>query len=273
MTLARDLRDAIEPFHSMCYFAPELRSPYVDVHGMHPWASYFAQRACPMGAVSAGVVTATFYGFNPRLVERSIPIVWSKVTPEEAWTARIAGVDAALDRLLADQASGDAVGEAVPLAATALSALQPAGRPLGAAHAAMPVPDRPILALWHHVAAIREYRGDGHVAALVAHSVDPIESLVTAGSYSNLSSSFHRRNRGWSDDEWDAAIGRCRDKGWIDADGAPTAAGDDLRRSVEEATDATMASAIAALGDAGVARLGELVGSLSNAVVAAGGFR
>lgn len=273
MTAARELRDAIEPFHSMCYFAPELRSPYVDVHGMHPWASYFAQRACPMGSVSAEVVTATFYGFNPRLVERSIPIVWSKITPEEAWVARIAGVEATLDRLLADQVGGDAVGEAVTLAGTALSALQPGGRPLGAAHASMPVPERPILALWHHVAAIREYRGDGHVAALVAHSVDPIESLVTAGSYSNLSPSSHRRNRGWTEEDWEAATERCRDKGWISTDGASTVAGDDLRRSIEATTDATMASMLAALGERGATRLGGLVGSLSSAVVAGGGFR
>ena len=71
-TLERSLRDAIEPFHSICYFADEPKARYLEL-GMHPWASYFGQRAAPMGAVGAEVVTAAFYGFNPRLVARSVP--------------------------------------------------------------------------------------------------------------------------------------------------------------------------------------------------------
>ncbi len=43
----------------------------------------------------------------------------------------------------------------------------PQGRPLYAAHAELPWPDEPHLVLWHAVTLLREYRGDGHVAALL----------------------------------------------------------------------------------------------------------
>jgi hypothetical protein len=270
---ARALRDAIEPFHSFSYFAPELRMPKLEEAGLHPMAAYFAQRSSPMGAVSAELVSAVFYGFNPVLVSGSIPAVWSLVSPAEAWEHRITGVGAALGRLVPGGFDPMTVRSAADLAARALEGLVVAGRPLGSCHAAMPVPDDPLLALWHHVAVFREYRGDGHTAALIEHGIGPIESLVTAGSFSNLSVGFHRKRRGWDDDQLEAAVERCVDAGWVDADWTLTPSGVELRQSIEFATDRAMAPLLGPLGSEGISTLTSLMAALSNSVVAAGGFR
>ena len=65
--------------------------------------------------------------------------------------------------------------------------------------------------LWLAATLLREHRGDGHVAALVTHDLDPVEAMVTsllAGSA--VSERFLRRSRGWTDDEWLAATQRLR---------------------------------------------------------------
>jgi hypothetical protein len=270
---ARALRDAIEPFHSFSYFAAELRMPKLEEAGLHPMAAYFAQRSSPMGAVSAELVAAAFYGFNPALVSASVPAVWSLISPAEAWEHRIAGVAAALDRLVPGGFDHADVASATELAARAIEGLVVGGRPLGACHAAMPVPGDPVPALWHHIAVFREYRGDGHVAALVDHGIGPIESLVTAGSFSNLSAGFHRKRRGWDDDQLAAAAQRCIDAGWVDAEWTLTGAGVELRQSVEDATDRTMAPMLEALGSEGTSKLTSLMAAFSQSVVDAGGFR
>lgn len=270
-TAARLLRDAIEPFHGLCYYVPELRRTYVEDLGLHPWAAYFGQRAAAMGAVDAAVVAATFYGFSPRLVEKSVPSVWDAISPQVAWDDRLAGVSDALDRLLpeVDQAEVDATAD---LAARAVSAMPTAGRPLGAAHTAMPDPEPPLLRLWKHTSSLREYRGDGHVAALVSHEVGPVESLVTATGFSNLSASFHRKARGWSDDEWEAGALRAREAGWIDEEGRLTPSGRDLRLSIESATDRTMGAVVTALDAVELDRLTSTLTALSRTVIEAGGF-
>ena len=64
---------AVEPLHSHMYFAPEHDATFSAL-GLRPGRmSYFAGRAAPMGAVGAGVVTATFYNFSPSLVAHMIP--------------------------------------------------------------------------------------------------------------------------------------------------------------------------------------------------------
>ncbi|MGF1664837.1 MAG: hypothetical protein ACFCVC_01040 [Acidimicrobiia bacterium] len=270
---ARALRDAIEPFHSFSYFAAELRMPKLEEAGLHPMAAYFAQRSCPMGAVSGELVSAVFYGFNPALVSKSIPAVWSLVSPSEAWGHRITGVGAALGRMVPGGFHDADVASATALAARAIEGLVMGGRPLGACHAAMPVPADPLSALWHHIAVLREYRGDGHVAALIEHGIGPIESLVTAGSFSNLSVGFHRKRRGWDDDQLAAAVQRCIGAGWVDAEWTLTAPGVELRQSIEDATDRTMAPVLEALGSEGTATLTSLMAEFSDSVVDAGGFR
>ncbi len=60
-----------------------------------------------------------------------------------------------------------------------LAAVQwPHGRPLFGAHAELPWPAAPHLALWHAQTLLREYRGDGHVALLTTAGLTPVEALA-----------------------------------------------------------------------------------------------
>jgi len=270
-TPARSLRDAIEPFHSICYFTDEVKARYIEL-GMHPWASYFGQRAAPMGAVTAPVVTATFYGFSPSLVEKSVPAVWDRISPADAWADRVRSVGIVLDRAVAGLIEPSDLDRAIATGEQLVDAFVPGGRPLGSAHAVMPRPSDPLQHLWVVVSALREYRGDGHVAALVAAGVEPIESMVTSTGFSNLSMRFHRRGRGWTEEQWNAGVERARARGWIDETGSMTAEGIAVREDVERSTDAAMDTVLAATTPEDLAALIDTVGTLSSAVIRAGDF-
>src|ERR1700727_2615108 len=98
--LVRGAHVATNALHSLIYFVPETEQQLTSVGLQAGRMCYFAGRAAPMGAVGAGVVTATFYNFSPGLVARSIPRAWDLASPEAVAGARLAAADAALARLL-----------------------------------------------------------------------------------------------------------------------------------------------------------------------------
>src|ERR1700678_4649685 len=98
---ARKTWRTLEPLHAMIYFVPEAADAYGRL-GITGTAGYFASRSAPMGAVSAEVVAATFFNFNPDLVRGSIPGSWKIATPEEVLEARLVAVDRSMRRLLGD---------------------------------------------------------------------------------------------------------------------------------------------------------------------------
>src|SRR5688500_14983556 len=171
---------AVEPLHSHMYFAPE-HDENLGALGLKPGRmSYFAGRAAPMGAVGAGVVTATFYNFSPSLVAHMIPRAWTLASPEQVLPARLDAARGSLTRLLgAEVADSAEVAELAGLLRDACAVLTPEGRPLYAAHADLPWPEEPLLALWHGATLLREYRGDGHIAVLLHAGLTGLEALIT----------------------------------------------------------------------------------------------
>ena len=145
---ARRLWALGEPFHALTYFADESRAAGDEVGLRGFWQTYFAFRAAPLGAVGPAVVTATFYNFAPDFVARRVPGVWDVVSPTAAMEARLAGVDAAVRRVLGEEwiASPEAE-EAAALTAAACLAVELPGRPLAAANRALPLPAEPHLRL------------------------------------------------------------------------------------------------------------------------------
>jgi hypothetical protein len=270
---ARRLWRALEPYHAVVYFAPEPQAACTDLGTRGYWMSYFAQRAAPLGAASPQLITAVFYGFAPRLVARAVPDTWKVASPQRFLAVRLEAVDAALHRLLgADVLRSPAVTEAAELAREAALAAPTAGRPLGAANAALPWPDPPHLVLWHAQTVLREQRGDGHVAALLTAGLDPVESLVLFAADIAMDPDWMRTRRGWTEEEWAAGVERLVARGLLEAHGALTAAGRVLRVEVEEHTDALADPAVAALGDVRAARLAELVEPLVGAIVTGDSF-
>jgi hypothetical protein len=236
--------------------------------------SYFAGRSAPMGAVGAGVVTATFYNFNGDLVARHIPKAWKLAAPSALVPARFAAVDAALRRLLGDDAMASPdVAEAAGLARRAAEACTSEGRPVAAAHLDLDWPAEPHLVLWHALTILREHRGDGHITCLVGAGLDGLEALVSyTATGRGFVVPFATGSRGWSQEQWDAAVARLAERGVLDAGGALTPAGEALRKGIEDDTNRLGHAPWAHLGADGVARLGEIGGSLVRALLAGGCF-
>ncbi|NMI00614.1 hypothetical protein HF526_25380 [Pseudonocardia sp. K10HN5] len=265
----------------MVYFAPETERLLTGA-GLEPGRmTYFAGRAAPMGAVSASVVAATFYNFNPDLVARHIPAAWELADPATLVAARFAAADAALRRLLGDETvASPAVAEAAGLARRAAEACDPQGRPLAAGHLDLEWPVEPHLVLWHALSILREHRGDGHIALLLDAGLTGIEALVTAtATGKGFVVPFAKASRGWSDAQWDGAVAALRSRGLLgDGDGSGpdglglTAEGDALRRRLEGDTDRLGAGPWSHLGADDAGRLAELGGVLVRTLVAAGCF-
>jgi len=167
-----------------------------------------------------------------------------------------------MDRVFAD---ADTAGLVLrqPAADRAVSLLEAAGRPLGAANAARPAPpgSSAALRLWEATAALREHRGDGHVAALLTHGFDGCEAALwraRPGADDGM-----RAFRGWDEHEWADARTRLIDRGWMDGDGRHTPDGETVYASVEAATDRAADQVWEALGATETDRLAELLTPLA----------
>lgn len=271
--MARRCFRKAEPIHGMIYFTPYGPECYAQAGITHQRMGYFASRAAAMGAVPAETVIATFFNFNPELVRQSIPAAWDITTPAQLLAVRLDAVDRSLRKAWGEDADGAAVTEAADLARRAAerAATRPQGRPLFAAHAALPWPAAPHLVLWHAQTLLREYRGDGHVALLLTEGLDGLEALITHAATGSISAEALRTSRAWSEQDWAAGQQSLQARGWLDDGPELTLSADGQRRrqSIEDRTDELAVYPYEAIGADGCARLAELTAPLSAAVMAA----
>jgi hypothetical protein len=273
--VARKTWKTLEPLHGVIYFAPEAAERYAAL-GIDGQAGYFASRSAAMGSVSAEVVVATFFNFNPDLVRRAIPAAWQTTTTDKVLAARLDAADAVLRRILGDAVGAAEMARAAELARTAADAAcrHLEGRPLFAAHAQLDWPDEAHLVLWQAQTLLREYRGDGHVAALTASGLTGIEALVVHAATGEVPAEALKATRAWSDEQWAAGVDSVRRRGWL-GDGDElrlSASGAAHRQEVEDTTDRCAVDAYRALGEDGCSELRALVRPFSQAIVSAGTF-
>ncbi|MFG3703419.1 hypothetical protein ACGF7U_01585 [Micromonospora sp. NPDC047670] len=245
-----------EPVHAVTYFHPRARTAFEAVGLRGFWRGYFAGRAAPLGPVDAAPVVASFFNFAPHTVARALPAVWRLATPQEALRARLTGAVQALAELTYELPESHLV-EAADLLEAAAAEVEPAGRVLGAANAALPRGEYPLARLWQAATTLREHRGDGHVGALVAADLDPVETLawrVAVGM-----PQLNLLGRGWSEEQWAAARARLAERGWLTAGGEATERGRARFEAIEDATDAAAARPWRTLGRERADRLRELL--------------
>ena len=104
----------------------------------------------------------------------------------------------------------------------------------------LPIPEDVVARLFHAASLLREHRGDGHFAALVAADVDGCESIVLRSGI-DLPRQTLQPIRGWSDEQWEFAAARLASRGLLGEDGTATADGVALHASIEQTTDAAAA--------------------------------
>jgi hypothetical protein len=270
--LARRLWRRLEPLHAVTYFAPESREALKEAGTKGFYMGYFGSRAAPLGPVGAGVVIATFFNFCPRVVHGAVPDAWRLSSPKALLSARLEGVDRCLRRVLGTSSDPAEVVEAAELAEQAVEAASSdaPGRPLFAANAELERPIDAGLRLWQAVTALREHRGDGHVATLAHAGLTGCEALVTAAAAGPVTRQVLQQTRGWTDAEWDDAARSLSDRGWLGTDGELSPKGAAARASIEKDTDRLAAGPYRQLGVERAERLGSIVVKLSREIVAAG---
>jgi hypothetical protein len=259
----------LEPLHALTYFDPASIDALAASGLRGFWMGYFAARAAPMGPVAAPMVESTFYNFAPRLVRRAIPDAWSFASPASVLDARWSGAARALAPHVAALAKG-ALTAAGGLLAEAVASLACEGRPLAAANAALAAPDDALAALWQLTTTLREHRGDGHVAALVCAGLGGLEAHLTLVATGVVDRDVLQRARGFTDEEWDEAANSLEARGLLRADGALTEAGDEVRRTVEDATDRAASGPWSHLGEAGCEELHALLHGVTASIEASG---
>ena len=252
-----------ELVHDVVYFSAEPRSAATAIGMRGYWMGYFAFRVAPLGALGPAPVVAAFHGFHPSLVTRALPDAWSYGTPEQALDARSSGAAQALRRLWGADVD---VTAAADLAWSAAQATDDAGRVLGASNRALARPEDPVRALWQAATTLREHRGDGHVAVLVARGIGPVDAHLLKLGAGGVDEDLLRASRRWPDEDWTAAHTSLQKRGWLDDGGRLTDAGAAERDEIERLTDEAAVSPWAAVGAADTERLAGLLAPLADAV-------
>jgi hypothetical protein len=200
---------------------------------------YFAGRGGALGDVDGSVVAATFVFFNPVAVSEA----WErarKVMPPSQSVLEFVGAGAAwADKHLADGIDYERLSE---LAARVIGAASPAGVPLFAAWAQVPLPQDAKAAAVLRLNVLRELRGGLHGVSIVGRGVDPLQAVM-------VKTPFMAGIFGWSEPYPDTAS--CLDA-WNRADAA---------------TNDAMAKALATLDDAELDEFVELADAAYHGVV------
>ncbi|MFI2189463.1 hypothetical protein [Streptomyces sioyaensis] len=232
---ARSLWLLTEPLHAVCYFDDHCRDMGKDLGLKGFWMGYFAARTAPMGALEPAAATAVLGVFAPGMVARALPAAWSVVSPAHVLDERgsraaraLRGIDSELERRAA---------ELLPPLQAIVDEAPGTARPLFAANRALCDHADPVERLWQLVTAVREFRGDAHLAVLADEGLDGCEALVLAAATGRVPGDTMRQDRGWSEEEWAAAADRLRARDLVDARGDATEHGRMERERIEAATD------------------------------------
>jgi hypothetical protein len=207
------------------------------------WDGYFAGRAAPLGLAPAEVVHAVFYNFADGEVARHIPRVWERTTPQEAIAVRERGSAAALRQMIGQLADSRALVRAADLAGRAAVSAPTEGRALYAGLRALQVPKEPVARLWHAATLLREHRGDGHNAVLVAHGIGGTEAHVLLAVSLGMRPEEFGRLHHLPTAQLAAVVDGLRGRGLVDAAGGFTDAGRQTMQRIETLTDELAAPA------------------------------
>jgi hypothetical protein len=228
--------ELVEPIATVTF--SEVPSEAFQALGMRNyWDGYFAGRAAPLGLAPAEVVHAVFYNFADGEVARHIPWVWARTTPQEAIAVRERGSADALRQLIGGLADSPALPRAADLASRAAVSAPTEGRVLYAGLRALAVPDEPVARLWHAATLLREHRGDGHNAALVAHRIGGTESHVLHALSLGMRAEEFGRVHHLPQAQLAAVVDGLRGRGLVDAAGGFTDAGRETKERIEALTD------------------------------------
>jgi hypothetical protein len=150
-------------------------------------------------------------------------------------------------------------GRAVELLTKAATSAPLEGRPMYAALRALPLPGQPVARLFHAGSLLREHRGDGHVAALMAEGIRGLEAHVLLAIDMGIPAPAFGRIHHLPAAQLTGLIDGMRTRGLIRNEVSFTPAGRQAKDRVEALTDKLAAVPYEALE---TAECGELIAAL-----------
>jgi len=261
----RRMFELVEPIATIT-FSEVPNEAFLALGMRNYWDGYFAGRAAPLGLAPAEVVHAVFYNFADGEVARHIPWVWGKTTPVEAIAVRERSSATALRQKIGELADSPALVHVADLATRAAVSAPTEGRALYAGLRALEVPREPVARLWHAATLLREHRGDGHNAALLAHGIGGIEAHVLLALSLGMRAEEFGRIHHLPKTQLAAVVDGLRGRGLVDAAGGYTNAGREIRERIEALTDTLATPAYDVLS---AAELDELIAGLEPIAAAA----
>lgn len=240
----RRLRDAIEPLATICFWSEPAYEAYAEL-GLDFLQGYVYGRGCVLGDVEPSVAAASFGVFEPGLIADLFRSGRQTCGVAEVRAAKERGAVAALRECIGHPSD---LAEVVAVLRRATEAIDPTGRALHAGLTSLPWPEGLIGQLWHACSILREHRGDGHLAALVAAGIDGVQANQLTELWVGWDPLTYTGSRAWSPEAMSAGNSTLEARGWV-ADGRLTAAGTRARHDLEEATDRSAQRAVDAMGD------------------------
>ncbi|MEU7748914.1 hypothetical protein [Nonomuraea sp. NPDC049158] len=234
--------ELVEPIATVT-FSEVANEAFLALGMRNYWDGYFAGRAAPLGLAPAEVVHAVFYNFADGEVARHIPWVWGKTSPQEAITVRERGSATALRQMIGKLADSPDLVRVADLATRAAVSAPTDGRALYAGLRALDVPEEPVAKLWHAATLLREYRGDGHNAALLAHGIGGTEAHVLMALSLGMRAEDFGRIHHLPEAQLATVVDGLRGRGLVDAAGGFTDAGRETKVRIEALTDELAAPA------------------------------
>ena len=161
----------------------------------------------------------------------------------EAITVRERGSADALRQRMGKLAESPDVARVADLLTRAAVSAPTEGRALYAGLRALHVPAEPVAKLWHAATLLREHRGDGHNAVLVAHGIGGTESHVLTSLHVGEQPEEFSRTQHLPKAQLAAVVDGLRSRGLVDEAGGFTDAGRTMRKRIEGLTDELAAPA------------------------------
>lgn len=239
---ARRLRDAIEPLAMHSVWSRRTNEALAAC-GLDFLSGYVGGRAAALGDPEPAVVAAAFAVFEPSMIGDTYERARQSCHRRRLLDQRERSTTESLHEVLGDAE----VAPVVEVLQRATAAASPSGRPLFAGLRSQPWPDDEVARLWRCCELLREHRGDGHVAVLVAEGVDAVEANIVTELWLGMPFGSYSATRGWSEEQLQAASARLAERGLV-VDGELSTEGRDLRVRVEQATDRAERAVLEAIG-------------------------
>ncbi len=246
---ARRLRDAYEPVSMHAVWSP-LVHERLAAQGLDFFGTYVAGRASVLGQPSGAIVAAAFAAFEPGMIGGIWEQAVQTVDPATARAMTFGTTAESLRSVLSGAGADEAeVGQVADQLAAAVDQLDPTGRPLFAGVQSLPWSGDAYGRLWEATLALREHRGDAHVAAYISEGLDPVRMNVLTELWLDYPLGEYSGTRAWSEEATAAAIASLQADGLLDESNTITAAGTARRNAIEERTDLMQAGVVDALGN------------------------